>query len=201
MQPAEKAAVSAAATTVGEYHESDDAPDIESLTLRFSPGSLPIKQRWRNNGLSADFLADYVSTFFPRIEEDQASEARRREIAGAVKYIANELLENAMKYSLDPTPQPISIQLQLDHERIAFWASNAADAVQADRLRAFVARLMSGDPDELYLEQIQSGAETGSEGSGLGFLTMINDYGARLAWRFVPLGAATGITTHVHLAI
>jgi len=36
----------------------------EYLILSFSPGSIPLRQRWRNNCLSADFLADYLSTFF-----------------------------------------------------------------------------------------------------------------------------------------
>jgi hypothetical protein len=37
----------------------------EYLKINFSPTSVPLQQRWRNNGLSADFLADYISTFFP----------------------------------------------------------------------------------------------------------------------------------------
>jgi hypothetical protein len=38
-------------------------PSQEYLILSFSPSSIPLKQRWRNNCLSADFLADYLSTF------------------------------------------------------------------------------------------------------------------------------------------
>jgi hypothetical protein len=37
----------------------------EYLTLSFSPFSAPIRSRWRNNGVSADFLGDYVITFLP----------------------------------------------------------------------------------------------------------------------------------------
>jgi hypothetical protein len=33
----------------------------EYLKIGFSPTSIPIQQRWRNNGLSANFLADYLS--------------------------------------------------------------------------------------------------------------------------------------------
>ena len=41
----------------------------EYLKISFSPTSMPIQQRWRNNGLSADFLADYLSTLaFPIYE-------------------------------------------------------------------------------------------------------------------------------------
>ena len=47
----------------------------EYLKIGFHPTSIPLQQRWRNNGLSADFLAGYMSTFFPG--DDQASTARR----------------------------------------------------------------------------------------------------------------------------
>jgi hypothetical protein len=185
---------------MGEFRMPREEAEVESLTLRFSPGSIPIKQRWRNNGLSADFLADYVSTFFPRIEADPASEARRIEIGGAVKYIANELLENAMKYSMDTVSQPISIMLQLDHECIAFWETNAVGTAQWERFRAFIDRLAEVDPSAFYLEQLERSAEGG--GSGLGFLTMINDYGARLAWQVRSATSDTvTVTTHVYLAI
>lgn len=186
--------------TIGAYVPPRDEAEIESLNLRFSPSSLPIKQRWRNNGLSADFLSDYVSTFFPRVESDPASEARRVAVSGAVKYVANELLENAMKYSVETQGQAISMLLQLDHEGIAFWESNLTSAAQAPEFRAFLARLQQSDPAALYLEQLERSAE--GDGSGLGFLTMINDYAARLAWRFETRAAGlVAVTTHVYLVI
>ena len=48
----------------GDFTERKDDHG-EHLEIGFSPTSIPIQQRWRNNGLSADFLADYLSTFFP----------------------------------------------------------------------------------------------------------------------------------------
>ena len=49
--------------TLGNYGER--AGECEYLTLAFSPTSAPLRSRWRNNGLSADFLGDYVTTFLP----------------------------------------------------------------------------------------------------------------------------------------
>ena len=40
-------------------------PEHDSLELTFTPSSRPIKQRWRNNLLSAHFVADYLSSFLP----------------------------------------------------------------------------------------------------------------------------------------
>ncbi len=82
----------------GDFSESK-LNNEEFLIIGFSPTSIPIKQRWRNNGLSADFVADYLTTFFPVSDEDPSTRERQVEIKGAVSYIANELLENAMKYN------------------------------------------------------------------------------------------------------
>lgn len=70
----------------GEFCELNEG-NGEYLKIGFQPNSVPLQQRWRNNGLSADFLAGYVSTFFP-VEEDISAE-RQNEIKDAVSYIAN----------------------------------------------------------------------------------------------------------------
>lgn len=49
--------------TFGKFQENFES-GREFLNLSFSPSSLSIQQRWRNNGLSADFVADYMTTFF-----------------------------------------------------------------------------------------------------------------------------------------
>lgn len=164
----------------GAFRELAEDAEGEGLTLRFSPSSVPLKQRWRNNGLSADFLADYVQTFLPSDDSDPATRRRQLTIKGAVNFIANELLENAMKYSASGNVAAITMRVLLTRDHILFHQSNSASAVDAEGLHHFVSRLESIGPEEMYLQQI----EQGGDGSGLGLLTMINDYGARLAFRF-----------------
>ena len=84
----------------------------------------PLRSRWRNNGVSADFIGDYVMTFLPA-DGDMASAGRNQgEIRHAVTYIANELLENAMKYHKRDVDIPIGIRLELTSDRIIVSASN-----------------------------------------------------------------------------
>jgi hypothetical protein len=185
--------------TFGEFVEIDGGNERESLSLRFSPSSVPLKQRWRNNGLSADFLADYVTTFLPRSADPARSEARQLEVRGAVSYIANELLENAMKYSSDMPSRSIAILLHLGSDLITFQAANSMATEQADQFRDFIERLRASDPVELYTRQLE---DPTAGGSGVGLLTMVNDYGATLAWRFVPAADDTvTVTTQVRLRI
>lgn len=185
----------------GLIREIEHNQDTESLVLSFWPGRVSLKQRWRNNGLSADFLGDYVTTFFPLDDDEAATRERQREIRGAVSYIANELLENAMKFHDHTIAEPITIRLGLERAHIVFHESNGTSAAAADAFRDFIVRLRAGDPGELYLAQLEHNALTDG-GAGLGYLTMINDYDADLAWRFEPLaGGAARVTTQVSIKL
>ncbi len=189
------------AETFGDFIDVSPAADSEYLNLSFSPSSVPLKQRWRNNGLSADFLGDYVTTFFPKDAADPATGQRQAEIRGAVAYIANELLENSMKYSDDSLGAPIAITLYLNRDQLLFAASNGITAEQRGLFQAFIEELEAGDPNELYLQRLEAQAMS-DNGAGLGYLTMINDYGATLAWRFGEDAAGRPlVTTQVRLAI
>ncbi|GAB4523936.1 MAG: DUF6272 family protein [Pleurocapsa sp.] len=179
-------------------------PSQEYLILSFSPSSIPLRQRWRNNCLSADFLADYLSTFFLSSDQEQAE--KPIEVKSAVSYIANELLENAMKYGVEQSPHPISIQIHLNPELIIFQLTNTIEKQQTQTLQTHIKNLINSDPNELYIAQLEKNAlnEDEEEESGLGFLTMINDYGAKLGWKFEILSSESKemtVTTMVQLNI
>jgi hypothetical protein len=173
----------------GDFEEQKDS-DHEHLEITFSPTSRPLQQRWRNNGLSADFLADYLSTFFPG--EDSSSQERQTELKDAISFIANELLENAMKFNHAPSQDPVSIEMYLAEDEVSLYVTNSVAPQTIADFQNFLQRLLTEDTDELYMEQLMQNAEkedTDDENttrSGLGYLTMINDYGVKLAWKFEP---------------
>ena len=173
------------------------------MKIGFFPNSIPLQQRWRNNGLSADFLAGYVSTFFPG--DDVAASDRQAQIKDAVAFIANELLENAMKFSRGPGRQVVSIEVFLKADVIDLYTTNSVDPERNDAFQQSIERMLTEDPNDLYVEQIERNAEnTGQGGSGLGFLTILNDYGAALAWKFTDSGdsgAEHAVTTMVRLSL
>jgi hypothetical protein len=190
------------AQTFGDFVELQEG-DGEYLKIGFHPSSIPLQQRWRNNGLSADFLADYLSTFFPG--EDLASAERQSQIKDAVGYIANELLENCMKYSHASKQHVVSIEMFLEPEAITLYTSNGIAAGRIAAFQAFIQRLLSEDVDALYTEQLErSAADDDTCASGMGFLTMLSDYGVKIAWRFVAPdrpGEAVGLTTMVRMPL
>src|SRR5215813_3818650 len=157
----------------------------EYLKIGFSPTSIPIQQRWRNNGLSADFLADYLTTFFPG--DDRAGAERQTELKSAVSYVANELLENAMKFSYAPSQHAISIAMYLEAEAVSLYVTNSVDPHAVAAFQQTITRLLPEDIDTLYMAQLAHNAASDSaESSGLGYLTMLHDYGVALAWQFAP---------------
>ena len=51
--------------------------------------------------------------------------------------------------------------------------------------------ITAGDPGEMLIKRIEANA-AGAGGSGLGLLTLMSDYGARLSWKFQPNGTPNG---------
>lgn len=171
--------------TFGAFLDEIPASD-EYLTLHFSPASAPRKHRWRNYGLSADFLGDYFAAFFPGDEVANSKINRRDTVKAAISYIANELLENAVKYSDEAVNLPISITLYLYEQQIIFQVTNHASLSAVQGYQQFIQSLINSDPDDLYTRQLEKTA-LGTGASSMGLLTMMNDYSARFGWRFQPL--------------
>jgi len=166
-------------------------PDRDSLELSFTPTSERIKHRWRSQRLSSHFVADYFVNFLPLTEGDPEAERRIKETKGAVSYVTNELLENAMKFNLEAANSKVRFGIHfIDDEEIVavMFASNQVDRAGAEKFEAFIQKLLSADPEEMYLQQVEASVEDeNAEMSGLGFLTMLNDYQAKLGWQFAAL--------------
>ncbi len=159
----------------------------EYLTICFSPSASARQQRWRNYGLSADFLGGYFATFFPgNSQNNRAADdlMQRDTVKSAISYIANELLENAIKYHTDRSPESISISLFLYEDYIVFQSLNRVEPPSAEQFQAFIRDILTTvDLDTLFAQQLEKAA-TGNGESHMGFLTMICDYGVEFGWGF-----------------
>lgn len=164
----------------GNFIEKNDCQ--EHLIINFSASSNLLQQRWYNEGLSVDFLADYLTNFFPN---DPLTAHWQAEVKDSVHYVANELLENAMKFSNKATNYPVGISLILQKDIVRFYVTNSVDPESISSFQAFIQKILNGDPSELYIQQLESNARNDlTFTSRLGFLTLLNDYKAQLAWKF-----------------
>jgi len=165
-------------------------PEKDSLELTFTPTSVPLKKRWRNNRLSAYFIADYFTTFLP-LDDSQIEEQKRiQESKGAVSYIANELLENAMKYNYEAAHSQIKFGvhfLQNNSLIAVVFTSNSVTLENQLKLEKFITELEKNDPEILYMEHLEKNALEEDSCSGLGILTIINDYHGKIGWKFEPI--------------
>jgi len=184
----------------GNFVDMGDSQEF--LIISFSSAKTPIQERWRHNSISADFLANYWGTFFPA---HSTAPNQHAEVKDAVNFIANELLENAIKFNYYPSGFSMSISLYLSHEALRFYVTNS---IAQDNLLIFqnvIHELLAENPQELYIRRLERNAdEESGKDSGLGFLTMLNDYNARLAWRFETVQTrpeVTLVTTMVQLPI
>ncbi len=187
--------------TLGQFVE----PGITSefVIMSFSTSRISIQDRWRNNSLSADFMADYWKTFLlSQKPDDQALASRLR---STVSYIANELLENAVKFHQHAPGCSICLSIYQVGGCLRFYVSNSISANDTESFRQYLRTLLTEDPEELFFRQIERNAlnEESTE-SHLGLLTLVNDYQARLGWKFEQADQMPDtviVTTMAELAI
>jgi hypothetical protein len=182
------------AQTFGNFVE-DESSSPEYLVIGFSSNSIPLKQLWRNNGLSASFIADFLIPFFPITEDVPDAVKQRDQLIGAVRYIANELLENAMKFSDETSQYPISIKLDLKRDRLIMRTTNAIAPQQISSFQALIQDLLSCDPQERFMHQLEKNTKEGWSSSGLGLLTIMNDYAGVPGWKFETIQQDPPIAT------
>lgn len=172
--------------TLGEFYDS--LPDTqEYLTLGFSPSAQARKIRWRNYGLSADFLGDYFATFFPGNNEDATNSSSTQEnVKACISYVANELIENAIKFSNEQVNSPVTISLYLYESSILLLVCNSTTADRAIRFQKHIHDILTTDLDLLYAQRLEQMGREESNESCLGLISIMADYGVKMGWRFTP---------------
>jgi len=169
------------AEVYGDYLE-DLSGSLEFLSVKFQPSTIALQQRWRNGALSS-FLVTYLPSLAITLDADL--EPQLDELSAAVNYIANELLENALRFGKVVEREPIVLALHLYRDRLILLASNVLSASARKRLQAFMQALLAADPEVLYAQQLAREARANATAQ-LGYLTMLNDYMAQLGWKFEP---------------
>jgi len=187
----------------GDFQENIPT-NHEFLIIGFCPHSLPLKQRWRNNGLSADFVADYLTTFFPADESKPSSIERQVKLKTAVNYIANELIDNAMKFNDETSDYPVKFGLHLVENKLVLTSTNCVSSQTLADFYNFIKELKDSNLEDLYIQQLEKGALEESYQSRLGILTMMKDYLATLGWKIETVQKEPEIitlTTRVQLTV
>ncbi len=182
----------------GDFPEENRCINIEF------PASLVSKHRfWPNSSLSAKFIADYVSVFLPPQGSREKQIRHRAEVADAVRYITNELLENAFKFSCTESNQPVLLIPYCWHNRLVITVTNTSHISTIDGFKEIIHDLTTIDPMELYVRRSEENLSTEhSLTSGLGLITILTNYDAQLGWKIehqLPDVDCFTVTTMVQL--
>jgi hypothetical protein len=82
--------------------------------------------------------------------------------------------------------------------------SNGANPMMTEEFQGYIQEMLTNDPDDLYMRQLEANASDDNGQSHLGYLTMMTSYNAELAWKFETMQGDTEyvmVTTMVQLSL
>jgi hypothetical protein len=154
---------------------------------------------WRRSSLSADFWASYTSRFVP--PQAPPGQLGRDAMHHVLAYLLNELFENCAKFSGGPV-DTVRYQSWQTPGGLVFQMTNHVAPERERSFARFIGELLAGDPEELYFQRLEASAEGHVEGSGLGYLTMIKDYGIKFGFRLAQVAPGTvAVDVQAHVAM
>ena len=172
------------AQTLGSFQERPADPVASETSLALS--CTDMLQHWRRVSLSSDFLARYYSFYFP-YREKAKGRISRETAENSISFVLNELIENTAKYS-NTAETAVRVRVLLLEGAILLEVSNSVSQALADEFLASMREVLSGNSEELYISRLESNLQKAKSDSGLGFLTLINDYKIGLGFKFEKTG-------------
>lgn len=152
------------------------AASLDQMTVTLRAASLPM--RWIHCGLTADLFASYYAAELADEGKDD-QRLSQEEISSNIRYAMNELIENAVKFHV---PGDIVIRSKIVYTFITFLISHPTSVEAASAFDIHLKGLTSGDAAELMRQRVEVSALMNDKSSGIGFLTLMSDYGAVLGW-------------------
>jgi hypothetical protein len=159
-------------------------PSLEALesALRLLLFAEKLPLRWSDCSATSNFLSTYYESLFA----EWLSPAGTNDLVHSVAYLANELMENAVKFR---AAGEIEVEAGVLGHDFILRVGHHVSPEKAEAFATLLGEITQGDPGELLIQRIEANAETpGAGGSGLGLLTLMNDYRIRFSWNFTPAG-------------
>ncbi|NPV02051.1 MAG: hypothetical protein HPY53_11785 [Brevinematales bacterium] len=158
--------------TFGNYIDFQHILEIKSkVNIAISPSDLG--GFWSRCGITADFGASFLSL----------KTSNRAQIKNSLSFILNELVENAVKYSLSQKYFLSIVLLEYD-DKILFEVGNFIDKNLYDKFKFHIDNfLLIENIEEKYIELLSS-SDTDVKESLIGIMTIVNIYHPMLGIEF-----------------
>jgi len=154
-------------------------------------------EHWRRCSLTADFWSRYIALDVP--PDAGPALLPRAAMMDILAYLLNELFENCAKFSTGPR-LTVHYQSWRRATEIVIQLTNHIQPAGREPFRTVIQEILDEDPDALYFQKLEASVEFNLAGSGLGYLTLIKDYGIRFGFRFHPIdknSVAVDVQAHV----
>lgn len=161
---------------IGSFdQEACDAPKEIRIVLKQDRMNLG----WTHCAQTADLFSHYLAHHFPGTRENGWVD--RHEMTHSIGYLVNEIVENAFKFNAAGS---VAISTGLYHHAVVLVVSNQVAIEALEKFQNLLLEITSGNPGDLLLERIEYNAQHEKKASGLGYLTLMNDYGVVMGWQF-----------------
>lgn len=155
----------------------------------FSLNYQQLKEEYKKNGLLINHYSfgEIALQVMKNLHPNYVGEGflSATEIRQSIDYIANELLENSIKYS-DETATKINLEIHVHKQLVTVASTNIISDNRSKVFSNYLRKIVQSDPSEMYIKQLEKSLCDNNK-SGLGLLTMIHDYGADIDWKFTPI--------------
>ncbi len=159
-------------TTYGLYQDSIEKKSTQ-LSMDFIV-PLELMSRWERCSLISDFMAQYNP-----LDQDILPKS-----TNLLSTILNELLENAIKFSTDKL---VNVSIKHFGDEIEIEAINITNTENVGKLMILINSLNQTDSEVLLLQSFEKTIESPQHDySGLGLLSLIQDYNSHLGIKIVP---------------
>lgn len=157
---------------IGDYRKEFNGGSM-LLNLAVYPDD--VHNFWNRCGLIANFSSYYISMDFPQ----------HKSVVNSLSMILNELLENAVKYSVNKE-EAIGLIVYKVNDDIVVEVSNSINRDEYDRIEAIVSELIDNElVNQKYFEMMKNNALSHDK-SGIGLFTIINYFNVRLSFKIMP---------------
>jgi hypothetical protein len=157
------------------------APALSAIELEVVP--IDLLTEWRRCGMVADFMADYMVHAF-----------ERRDVARSIlSTVANELVENAAKFSSNKRGMA-RVAIRHHGEVVHAEVRNGSTEKHVQALREVLSDLQREDATAVFRRRME-------DRRGLGLALLAKDYGATVGATAVPGGTAGEIVVCLRVAL
>jgi hypothetical protein len=173
---------------IGDYNLPEDYC-WDFLMIKLVPHSRQLT--WESCGRVANLLTDYFSPLFEQLVPERRA---RRDLIGSLAYVSNELIENAVKFHCSPA-LPINVVAKLYRQSLVLIVTNFVNEEAGSRFKAGLNEIQQGDPADLLPARMERNAlNPDKTASGLGILTIMQDYQTKLGWKFEAMPSLNDLT-------